>query len=200
MKKARWSILAVIIVLIGLLLASTSAAKGPEKIWVVEFTHDVPDGFWTEGDHSYWYEVSWTYPDPDGYPRIPWEDEADPYVFTVDKEAPLYPGRALIRFGYGVVRMPAPGTHCEDLAPLVLHPDQPTRFHLGWPADWAMTYPEAKAHFASMTVTVHWDVDWDGEGPGGSATMVANEIFPMQPGDGFEHVWPNQLCNWTARP
>lgn len=187
-KKATWSIGTLTILVVVLLLSSTGAAQGPEKLWVAEFTCDVPNGFSAEGSHSYWYEVWWTYPEPGGYPML------GPYEFTIDEEAAQYLGHALIRFGFGRVRFPPPAVHCERFEPTELHPDQPTRFHHGWPADWEMTYPEAKAHFNSMTVTVHWD-DAD------SADLLRHEIFPYQPGDAFgEHVWPNQFCNWTVRP
>jgi hypothetical protein len=91
----------------------------------------------------------------------------------------------LARGFFELARIPGPGgRQCQPID--VLHPDQPTRFHIGWLTDEEMTHREARAHFESMTVTVAWD--------GGSPVeMERHEITPSN------KSWPKKVCSWTMR-
>lgn len=195
MRKGILSTGTLIILLVLLLLGSSSLAAGPEKLWVTEFTYDVPDGTFEEGDHSFSYEWTWTYPESGSY-------SAGPFEFEVAGDAPIYPGFAVLRHVYAVVRVHSPGgTHCEYIGsvgdPAVLHPDQAMRFHIAWPTEEGMegllTYPEVHAYFDSMTGTVVWD---DGD----PVPLVRHEISPWQTEKkSWARVWANSLCCWTAR-
>jgi hypothetical protein len=181
----------VILVVIVLLSGTTTLAQDNERIWTSEFVVDVPAGTFAEGVHEYWFEASWTVPAPGGWPPF------GPYEFTIDDEAPIYKGYALLRPGYGYAQFGPPNRHCEalgleDTPEFVLHPDQPMRFHVGWPIDWEMTYPEARAHLDSMTLTATWG--------SGTAELVHQEIYARAPDDpGWGNFWANQMCNWTKR-
>jgi hypothetical protein len=184
-----------------LLLVSSTVAAKPEKLWVTEFTYDVPDGTWDEGIHSFRYEFTWTYPEPGSF-------AFGPFMFEVYSNAPLYLKTAVLRHVYGVVRVDSPGgTHCEIIGesddegnqtvlPLI-HPDQATRFHIAWPTEEVMEgllpYPEVRDYFDSMTGTVTWD---DGD----PVVLVRHQIVPWQlEKKSFEPWWNNRLCLWTAR-
>lgn len=200
MRKGIVASSMLIILLVLLLLGSSSMAAGPERLWLTEFTYDLPDGFWDVGEHSFSYEWTWTYPEAGSY-------AAGPFWFEVDADAPVYPGIAVLRHVYAVVRVHSPGgTHCEyiggaddqdNLILPIIHPDQATRFHIAWPTEVDMegllTYPEVRTYFDSMTGTVVWD-------NGDPVPLVRHEIIPWMPEKkSFDRWWNNRLCRWTAR-
>jgi len=109
--------------------------------------------------------------------------EAD---FVVSGEAPLVPGYVLLRGPRELYRVTgASRPVCEELA--MIHPDQPTRFLIGWLPEFEMTYPEALAHFNSIVATVHC-------GDGESAPLTRQEIRPFS----LER-WFDYACTWTVR-
>lgn len=185
MKKGILPAATLIILVVLLLLGSSSLAKGPEKVWIAEYTFDIPDGTWDVGTHTYHIETVWTYPESASWMSDVWE-------FEISEDAPMYDGYALLRVGTGFVRIPPPQTHCEQLDEFVLHPDQAKRFHLGW--DWEAKQVEARAHYDSLTVTITWD---DGAG---SAELERHEIFAYPGGNAWDRKWHNAKCNWTHRP
>jgi hypothetical protein len=177
MLKYVMRISILVVAMITLLLTGMSSAAGPERLWVAAFTYDVPGGPWTEGIHTYRYEFTWTEPTPGS--------SVFPAEFAVSADAGLYPGFVLARGFYELARMPGPGgEQCAQIE--ALHPDQPTRSHIGWRTDEPMTYREARAHFESMTVTVVWD-------DGSPVPLVRHEIRPSN-----ESVSKN-TCSWTVR-
>jgi hypothetical protein len=168
-----------IMLLITLLLSSASLAAGNEGPWVAYFSYDVPSGTLAEGDHTLYYEFTWTQPSP-GYSKH------GPTTLSISDGAPVYQGFVLLRPVNAWARVLGSGDEqCEYI--YEVHPDQPMRFHVGWYNDSPMTYPEARAHFESMTVTVQWD----SESP---VQLVRHEITPFS----WER-WPRQVCSWTMR-
>jgi hypothetical protein len=167
----------LVVLMVTLLLGGISSAGGPERHWVAAFTYDVPSSAWAEGDHTYSYAFTWTEPSPGS--------SVTSHQFTVSSEAPLYRGYVLARGFFELARIPGPGgEQCGQIE--ALHPDQPTRFHIGWVTDEEMTYREARAHFESITVTVTWD--------GGSPVeMERHEITPLN------KSWAKKVCSWTMR-
>lgn len=148
----------------------------PERIvdlWVAAFTSDVMT--WSEGNHSYFIEGSFSIPEPGG------GETSDPIYFTVSSDAPWYDGNVLLRFLALRARV---GDECPAIDP-VIRPDQNTLFHYGWVTG-PMTYQEAAAHFDTLTVTANWDT-------GMSTELVRHEIFPWSSVD-----WNQYLCSATA--
>jgi hypothetical protein len=177
MRKYALPVSILVIVMVTLLVGNVSSAGGPERLWVVAFTQDVPSGPWAEGTHTYSYAFTWTEPTPGS--------SVSSHQFIVSSDAPLYRGFVLARGFYELARIPGPGgEQCAQIDEL--HPDQPTRFHIGWLTDWEMTYREARAHFESMTVTVAWD-------GGDPVEMERHEIKPSN------KSWAKNVCSWTVR-
>jgi hypothetical protein len=110
-------------------------------------------------------------------------------VFNVSSAAAIYPGTALLRTFQEMVRDPsASGLVCMTLDPAVLHPDQPTRFHIGWLTDEPVTRNEAMLIFENLTVTATWDDVH-------STTLELQEILPYKSADKSERM----KCRWTVR-
>lgn len=142
------------------------------RTWTADFSYDA--GTWTEGEHSYYLENTYSVPEP-------WSGTSEVNTFNVSTDAPQYNGYALLR-GFGLrARV---GKDCPSIDPL-LHPDQNTRFGYGWQTDFPMTYVEAVAHFNSMAVKAHWD-------GGMSADLQRHEIIPSSSMD-----WGTYICSLT---
>ena len=125
------------------------------------FYYDLQGGAWSEGTHTYHFEYTWTEPTPGS--SLSQQGE-----FDVSGDAPLYPGRILLRSFYELA-FAAPA--CEQID--TIHPSQPTRLHIGWRTDEPMTSSEAQAHFESMSVVAIVD-----GGP------------PVE-------LWPSAIMRWT---
>jgi hypothetical protein len=66
----------------------------------------------------------------------------------------------------------------------------PLRFLIGWLPDYGeITYPEAEAHFESITARAVWD-------DGMSAELVRHEIIPFSWDD--LDSWFQYVCTFTA--
>jgi len=153
-----------------------------ERLWAAAFTYDVPAGFWTEGIHPYHFELQWSYPEP-GF------NGEQGGEFEVSYDAPLYDGYVLLRGPFELCRVIEDeygNFHCEEET--VIHPDQPTRFLIGWVFDNPVTYGEAFAQFDSLTGRVVWD-------EGQSADLTMHEIRPFYWGDD----WWSYTCYWTIQ-
>lgn len=178
MKKFRPLSSILIILLLVLILSSSISAAGPEAQWVAMFYSDIPAGTWAEGTHTYSFEFTWTEPSPGFAVSAPGE-------FTVSADAPIYDGYVLLRSFYELAYVP-PGCQWVD----VIHPDQPTRFQIGWRTDDPMTPPEALAHLRSMSVTAVW-------GDGSSVALDQASIFRWS--EKREEGLDRYLCAWTTR-
>ncbi len=152
--------------------ASVSPEGQAARLWVAAYTHDLPAGYWSEGEHRYHFEAEW----------ISGSETTPEIVFNVSSAAPSYAGYVLLR--PGAVRA---GVEGECPAIDAIRPDQPTRFLSGYVTDYAMTYPGALAFFESLTARAIWD-------DGLSADLVRHEIRPFSPDDWFQYV-----CTYTAR-
>ena len=158
------------------------AKNSSAGLWIVAYTYDTPAGFWEEGMHAYQFELDWTIPEPGGFAGQAGE-------FFVSNDASLYEGNVLLRGPSTLHRVIVPGgAVCEDIDSF--HPDQPTRFLVGWIPDYEMTYADARAYFDSISARVVWD---DGE----SAELVPHELRPFS----FESVdvWLKYACTFTMR-
>jgi len=165
--------------------ATLTESTGPEGFWVTGFTYDVPNGTWVEGANTYHYEFEWTEP-TSGF------REGVPVVFTVSSDAPLYPGFVLLRVVYLNALIPdGHGLRCEPILSFTIHPDQATRFVVGWVNDEPMTSRESRAHIESMTATAVWD---DGSVV---APLVAHHTFRQTE---QSPAWPRYVCSWAVRP
>lgn len=153
------------------------------RLWVAAYTYDLPAGSWSEDFHPYHFEFEWSAPEPGS-----WAGQGG--ELFVSAEAPLYEGAVLLRGPMELGRVVSRGgPSCEEVE--AVHPDQPTRFLVGWLPDFGeMTYPQARAHFESLTARVVWD-----DGP--SAELVAHEIRPFS----FDEIdkWFDYVCGYAAR-
>jgi Tol biopolymer transport system component/regulation of enolase protein 1 (concanavalin A-like superfamily) len=152
--------------------ASFSPEGQAARQWGAAFTYDY--GTWTEGVHSYYFEDTYSVPEPGG--------ETTPVIpFSVSDDAPQYDGYVLLR---GLALRAFVDGACPAIDP-VLHPDQNTRFHYGWMTG-PMTYEEALTHFDSMTVKAYWN-------DGMSAVLGRHEIFPWT----SQVDWLAYVCTYT---
>ena len=163
--------------------ASFSPEGQSKRQWVAAYTYDPPAGTFDEGTHPYHFDFEWTTPEPGS-----WSGQGGDFVISDDAE---------IRDGYVLLRGPAEihgindpdGFFCEPVGEV--NPSQPTRFVVGWVpgVDEAieMTYPDAKAHFESITANAVWD--------DGSAELVRHEIIPLR-----EDTWFDYVCTFTEAP
>ena len=135
-------IASIFIVLLITILPSSGLAKGPEKKWFSFFVCDNPDITLAEGTYTYRTEFEWTYP-------LPGNLISEWYEFEVSGGADLYEGYVVLRGFEAWARVDG---QCERIDPVVINPDQPIRFHIGWLTDKEMTRLEAKVLFESMTV------------------------------------------------
>lgn len=144
----------------------------PLESWAAVFTYDAPS--WTMGEHSYYFDNTYTFPVPGG--------EVTPLIgFTASNDAPQYAGFVMLR--PLALRAQIDGV-CPAIDP-TLNSEQRTRFVYGWVTDYPMTYEEALAHFDSMAVTAYWD---DGQ----SAELVRHKIILFGSVD-----WAQYICTFT---
>jgi hypothetical protein len=155
--------------------AGASADGQAARDWVANFSFDA--GTWTEGDHSYSIENTYSLPEPGSH-------TSDPITFNVTTNARTYNGYVLLRASGLRARV---GGGCPGIDPMI-HPDQNTRFGYGWQTDYPMTYSEAIDHFNSMLVKAHWD-------EGMSADLQRGVIIPV-PSANFGEV----VCSSTEAP
>lgn len=139
------------------------------RTWVSAFVHDY--GTWTVGDHAYHFEATWS----------GGGETTEEIGFSVSSEADLYPAYALLR--PGAVRV---SPDCQDVG--MLHPDQQTRFLVGYLSEGELTYAEAQAFFEALEARAVWD---EGE----SAQLVHREIMPFMPDNWWQYV-----CDFTDFP
>ncbi len=151
----------------------------PESIqWLAAYTYDSPVGTFRDGVHLYHFEFEWTSPEPGTLSGQGGE-------LLVSSEAALYDGYVLLRGPSELGGIDTPdGLACEGVD--AIHPEQPTRFLVGWVTDSPMTYGEATAHFESITARVVWD-------DGVSAELIRQEIFPFSP----QLDWAQYVCTFT---
>jgi hypothetical protein len=166
----------LIILLMVLLLSSSISAAGPEAQWVKFFYYDLRGG-WAEGPHTYQFDVTWTEPSPGS--------TVSQGEFTVSADAPVYAGRVLLRSFYELAIVTG---GCEQID--VIHPDQLTRFHIGWLTDEPMTRKEAQAHFESMTVTATAD-------GGPSVELRPYGLYRWT--EVTENAMDRVICHWTMK-
>jgi hypothetical protein len=159
-----------------------SQCVSPTMQWIAAFTYDLPPGSWADGVHPYHFEFEWTSPKTGSFSGQEGE-------LFVSNEAQLYDGYVLLRGPEELRRVVNPGGPvCEAVE--AVHPDQPTRFLIGWLPGGEMTYPEALAHFESITARVVWD-------DGTAADLIQHEIRPFS----FEDLdkWIDYVCTYTVR-
>jgi hypothetical protein len=137
--------------------SSSSPDGQAARSWGAAFSYDA--GTWDIGEHSYYLENVYTWPESGG-------ETADPVQFNVSEDAPGYEGNVLLR--YFALRARS-GDACPPIDPNI-RPDQATLFHyIGLTGE--LTYQDALAQFDSMVVTAYWD-------DGMSAGLARHEIFP----------------------
>jgi hypothetical protein len=114
--------------------------------------------------------------------------------FTVSGDAPSYPGYVVFRITQFLTQ--ADGGGCEwSPPPADLQPGQPVRFLIYWlPIEVGpMTYPEARAFYDSMTVTVKW-VSTE------PVPMVRQRIIRQHESEPkWLEMWERFQCSWTRR-
>lgn len=166
----------------SIVYASVSPNSQAARPWVAAYTHDLPGGSLTEGAYPYHFEFAWSRPEPGAFSGQGGE-------FVVSSGAPNYAGNVLLR---GPVELrgvdTSEGLVCEAIGEV--NPSQPLRFLIGWVPGvdvlMDMTYPEARAHFESITASAVW-------GDGGSAALKRHEIMPFSsPED-----WYRYVCTFT---
>jgi Tol biopolymer transport system component/regulation of enolase protein 1 (concanavalin A-like superfamily) len=158
--------------------SSFSPAGQAARSWVSAYTYDLPTGTLEEGTYPYHFEFEWSSPEPGEFSGQGGE-------FVVSSEADGYDGYVLLR---GFVEQrgvdTTEGLVCEEVE--AINPSQPARFLIGWLTDREMTYPEAQAHFDSITSRVVWGEDM-------SAGLLGHEILPFYSvSDWFQYV-----CTYT---
>lgn len=137
----------------------------------------MPADTWGAGEHEYYFEMAYSVPAPGGGGTNP----IPPRPFTVDATTAMFDGRVVLRPAGLRARI---GEDCEAaIEPPIINPGQRTRFVCGWVTDTPMTYEEAMAQFAIMSVSVHWD--------GGPAVEMVGP--PIVPGSRFGAL----VCSMT---
>ncbi len=145
--------------------ASFSPNGQAPRTWVSAFTYDA--GTWDEGSHTYQFWIEGT---PAGEERS----------LNVSIDNPLYPGLVLIR--PGTIRAETPDG-CANIE--VIHPDQHTRFHVGWTFDGI--YADAVAYYENLNAQIRWD-SWE------PVDMLMHEIFPFT----GQVDWFSYTCTFTT--
>jgi hypothetical protein len=173
MKKV---VIPVAILLGLLLLASTSLAVGPDKLWWTEFTSEV---FAWSG------EVPCTYLFEGSNGTVLW------YIMEGAADAPAYRGTLLLRPRRIQVRTDEPGLHCvDDIDPPRIRPGQAVRFHIGWLTVEAMSHQDAEDLFDSLSFTVSSDCE--------PRMVVLERQGTHRHYEGID--WTKAFCPWTVRP
>lgn len=151
--------------------------------WIVAYTYDLPTGTLAPGSYPYHFDFEWTTPEQGS-----WSDQEG--VLDVSEKAPMTDGYALLRGPMELGRQVGRGgLACTEVQSI--HPSQPARFLIGWLTDRAMTYPEARAFFESLTGSVVW-----GEEEESSGALVPHEIRPWR---GDVDDWFKYVCTFTRR-
>jgi predicted GH43/DUF377 family glycosyl hydrolase len=145
--------------------ASFSPEGQAARTWVSAYTYDA--GVWDAGTHTYQF---WAEGVPSGEERS----------FDVSTDNPLYPGLVLIR--PGTLRAETPDG-CANID--VIHPDQQTRFHVGWTFDGA--YADARMYLENLMAQVRWDTTEP-------ADMLMHEVFPLT----GSVDWFGYTCTFTT--
>lgn len=144
--------------------SSFSPAGQAPRSWVSAYTFDLPAGISSEGGYPYHFEFEWSSPEPGQFSGQGGE-------LVVSEDAPSYDGYVLLR---GIMELAGVDTEdglvCGEVSEI--NPNQPVRFLIGWLPDGEMTYPEAQAHFASISASVVW-------GDTMSAELVGHGILPF---------------------
>lgn len=130
--------------------ASFSPNGQAPRTWISAFTYDA--GTWGEGSHTYQF---WAEGVPSGEERS----------LDVSIDNPLYQGLVLIR--PETLRAETPDG-CANID--VIHPDQQTRFHVGWTFDGI--YADARMYLENLMAQVRWDTTEP-------ADMLIHEVFPL---------------------
>jgi hypothetical protein len=143
-----------------------------DERWLTIWTYDLEPGFWPEGEHSYYFK--WTYTVPDSGEG----QSKNPYTLIVSRssggvETPVYPGYALLRSSRNTPLLAWTDSSCETVPQV--HPDQATRFAVGWVNDYSMTYEEAS---------------------GSSVLHMTGEMIPDNGADAVEAY----ICGLTEHP
>jgi hypothetical protein len=178
MRKFKILASTMFFLLMMLLLGSSISAAGPEAQWLTYFYYDLPPGTWAEGSHTYQFEITWMQPAPGSVLTQQGE-------FAVSADAPLYPGRVLLRSFYELAFV-APDCAWID----TVNPNQPTRFHIGWLTDEPMTSGEARAHLESMSVTTVTD---------GQPPVELRPTAIMRWTEQKNNALDRYICGWTMR-
>lgn len=144
--------------------ASFSPEGQAPRTWVAAYTYNA--GTWEPGTHTYQF---WTDGDPYG----------EEFSFEVSADNPLYPGLALIR--PETLRAES-SEGCANIDSI--HPDQQTRFHIGWIFEGV--FGDAQVYYENLLAQVRWDASEP-------ATMQRHEIFPLTP----PVDWFGYTCTFT---
>jgi hypothetical protein len=119
--------------------------------WVGMYVYDLSGGTWSQGNHTYHFEHSYSEPFGGG-------GASEPIAMVISStlpdgsDTPEYGGYVLLQYW---AQRAWTGDTCEPID--VIHPDQPTRFVWGWMTDSSMSWEEALAHFDSFSVTAYWE-------------------------------------------
>lgn len=135
--------------------------------WLTTYTYDLPPGYWDEGTHTYHFEF-------DG-------ESTDELSFDSSSAEPFYSDFVLLR---GAVLRGRVNGGCSDIN--AIHPDQQTRFHIGFVSGLDRTYSEAVADNNDFIVKV----TWDGREP---VDLIRNQIVPRS---ADMDVW-SYFCSFT---
>ena len=144
------------------------------ELWAAMFAFNLPEGAWSEGEHTYHFKYTYTIPQEGSV-------ESGEVSFTISDAAPLYDGYVLLR---GMVKARV-GDTCVNID--TVNPAQATQFNTGWLTDYPMTYEQARAHIGSMTVWAFWDGY-----EGGSQLLEIHEIVPFSVID-----WQSYMCSFA---
>lgn len=147
--------------------ASFSPHGQAARTWVAAFTYDLPAGYWTEGIHTYHFEAA----GQDNTPDLSFEVGSDKY---------LYDGTVLLRPWSVIGRT---GEECLYID--AIHPNQTTKFYVGWTAEGA--YSDALTYYENLMAKVAWDDNQP-------VDLVQHEVFPITP----PVDWFGYTCTYTA--
>jgi hypothetical protein len=130
--------------------------------WLAFWTYDPAPDFWSEGEHSYYFDWNYTIPAPGG-------GVIDPVLISTTTDSPVYPGYAVLWPSSIVSPLVWNGSTCEVVSSL--NPGQPVRFAWGWVNDYSMNSDDVLEHFNSFSVGVYWDGVMDG-----SSTLARGDL------------------------
>lgn len=149
--------------------ASTTVNPSAKYFWLAVYTYSLPPSAFTEGNHTYQYDFTYSAPKPGSLAGAL-------HTVKVSSQAQVFPGSVLLRPG---------GLQAYDKSTDVptckvirqISPNQEVKFMVAWVPDVQMTRDEFNRQVASLTATARWD--------GGQPVKMSHQLTTVS----WEPLW-----------